>query len=70
MEPEEKEEKTGQRGICRGLKGGELARGRDWKERRHWEIKRDKQRGVGRWGRSCSPEGSLLVSHSTGPSNV
>lgn len=71
IEPEEKGGKTedrerdGQR-----VKGGEIAGGRGRKERMLLEIKRDKQRGVGRWGRSCSPEGSLLESHSTGPSNV
>lgn len=71
MEPEEKDGKTEDRvRDMQRVKGGERARGRGWKERRRREIKRDKQSGVGRWGRSCSPEGSLLVSHSTGPSNV
>lgn len=43
--------------------GGE--RGREGLE----DKERQTERG-GRWETSCSPEGSLLVSHSTGPSNV
>lgn len=58
LEPEEKGRKTEDRlRDMQRVKEGQRARGRGWKERRHPEIKRDKQRGVGRWGKELLPRG-------------
>lgn len=48
-------------------KKGFRERGRERLEDKERQTERG---GGGRWEMSRSPEGSLLVSHSTGPSNV
>lgn len=51
-----------------GRERGEMGSG--WgKEKKLEDKDRQTERG-GRWETSCSPEASLLVSHSTGPYNV
>lgn len=60
-EEERRTRKEREGGVCRERRG----RGRLEDKERQTE-----RGGVVRREKSCSPEGSLLVSHSTGPSNV
>lgn len=69
MEPEEERRMGKERRVCRRKKKkkGFRERGRERLEDKERQTERG---GGGRWEMSRSPEGSLLVSHSTGPSNV